>query len=200
MNAERTSQNDPITVDFLPPNQILTLGQIGLTFAPGKKHQGMHFMWDRSLEQDLDRLRNNYQTDVLISLIESHEFEAVQIPDLIVQAQARKMQTIWFPIPDMSVPNSIDELILLVQKILLNTQQNKTVVIHCMGGLGRTGMVAACCLVALGYSPEKAIKTVREIRQYSIETQQQEDYISEFAYAWETPKFMMSRNLSRNFC
>jgi protein-tyrosine phosphatase len=200
MNAERTSQNDPITVDFLPPDRISSLGQIGLTFAPGKKHQGMHFMWDRSLEQDLDRLRNEYQTDVLISLIESHEFEAVQIPDLIAQAQAREMQTIWFPIPDMSVPNSMDELILLVQKILLNAKQNKTVVIHCMGGLGRTGMVAACCLVAWGYSAEEAIETVREIRQYSIETQQQEDYISEFASAWETSKSMMSRNLSRNFC
>lgn len=194
MNAERTSQNDPITVDFLPPNEISSLGQIGLTFAPGKKHQGMHFMWDRSLEHDLDRLRNEYHTDILISLIESHEFEAVQIPDLITQAQAREMQTIWFPIPDMSVPDSMDELILLVQKILLNAKQNKTVVIHCMGGLGRTGMVAACCLVAWGYSPEKAIETVRETRQYSIETQQQEDYISEFAYAWETSKSMMSHN------
>ncbi|MEB3277308.1 MAG: cyclin-dependent kinase inhibitor 3 family protein [Lyngbya sp.] len=192
MNGVRTSENDPITVDFLPPDRVPYPGQIGLTFAPGKKHQGMHFMWDRNLHQDLDRLRNNYQTDVLVSLIEPHELEAVQIRDLISQAQARGMHSIWFPIKDMSVPTSIDELIVLVEQILLNAKQNQTVVIHCMGGLGRTGMVAACCLVALGYSPTEAIRIVRETREYSIETQQQENYISQFAEVWETPQPILS--------
>ncbi|WP_413161074.1 cyclin-dependent kinase inhibitor 3 family protein [Capilliphycus salinus ALCB114379] len=194
MNLKRTSENDPITVDFLPPEQVSYPGQIGLTFAPGKKHQGMHFMWDRNLEQDLDRLRNHYHTDILVSLIEPHEFEAVQIPDLISQAQARGMLSIWFPIKDMSVPSSTEELILLVQQILLKAQQNQTVVIHCMGGLGRTGLVAACCLVALDYSPQEAIKIVRQTREYTIETQQQENYITEFARAWETHLPILSRN------
>lgn len=198
MNGVRTSQNDPITVDFLPADRVPFPGKVGLTFAPGKQHQGMHFMWNRNLDQDLDRLRNDYQTDVLVSLIESHEFEAVQIPNLISEAQARGIQTRWFPIKDMSVPTSIDELILLVQQILLNAKQDKTVVIHCMGGLGRSGLVAACCLVAVGYSPEKAIAIVRETRQYTIETQEQEDYISEFSQAWKTHLPILSGNYHSN--
>ncbi len=194
MNGIRTSQNDPITVDFLPADQVPWAGKVGLTFAPGKKHQGMHFMWNRNLYQDLDRLRNDYQTDVLVSLIESHEFEAVQISNLTSEAQNRGMETCWFPIPDMSVPTSMNELILLVQKILQKTQQNQTVVIHCMGGLGRTGMVAACCLVAWNYDPKEAIKIVRETRQYAIETQQQEDYIWKFAQAMKTNLPILSGN------
>ncbi|MDY7023881.1 MAG: cyclin-dependent kinase inhibitor 3 family protein [Cyanobacteriota bacterium] len=192
MNSVRTSENDPITVDFLPLEHIPHPGKIGLTFAPGKKHQGMHFMWDRSLALDLDRLRNNYQTDTLVSLIEPHEFEAVQIPDLLPQAQARGIQTVWFPIRDMSIPTSMDELILLVQKILRNAKQNQTVVIHCMGGLGRTGVIAACCLVGLGCSAEDAIQIVRQTREYTIETQQQEDYVFKFAQAWETQLSLLS--------
>ena len=194
MNCVRTSENDPITVDFLPSEQVPYPGKIGLTFAPGKKHQGMHFMWDRCLDRDLDRLRSDYQTDILVSLIESHEFEAVQISDLFSKAQARGMQTIWFPIKDMSVPTKMEELILLVQQILREIEQNQTVVIHCMGGLGRTGMVAACCLVALDHSPQEAIEIVRETREYSVETQQQEDYLSQFASAWKTPKPTFSRH------
>lgn len=184
MSYPRTSENDPITVDFLSTDLVPYKGEIGMTYAPGKTHQGMHLLWDRNLQKDLDRLRDIYHTDVLVSLIELHEFRKVKIPTLFAEAHARNIETVWFPIPDMSVPTSMDGLIRLVHRILHEASLGKKVVIHCMGGFGRTGVVTACCVVTFGYTPEQAIAIVRNTREYTVETQQQEEYVSKFAYAW----------------
>ncbi|CAD5919463.1 Dual specificity protein phosphatase 23 [Planktothrix tepida] len=184
MNYARTSNNFPINVDFLPPDVIPFTGKIGMTYAPGKSHQGMHVLWDRSLYHDLDRLRYFYHTDVLVSLIEPHEFHKVQIPTLFPEAEARGMETIWFPIPDLKVPTSMQGVINLVPQILNRAKAGKTVVVHCMGGFGRTGTIVSCCLVTLGYTPENAIAIVRHTREYCVETSEQEEYVSLFSQAW----------------
>ena len=55
-----------------------------------------------------------------------------------------------------------------------------TVVVHCRGGLGRSGMFAASVLVALGRPARKAIEAVREAREGTIETPDQEDRVRWF--------------------
>lgn len=187
MNYPRTSNNFPIGVDFLPAKILPFAGKIGMTFAPGKSHQGMHLLWERSLTHDLDRLRYFYRTDVLVSLIEHHELTKVRIPTLFEEVEARGMQTIWFPIPDLKVPTSMEGVIHLVQTLLDLAKAGKIVVIHCMGGFGRTGTIVSCCLVTLGYTPEEAIAIVRETREYCVETQEQEQYVAKFAQAWNKP-------------
>ena len=51
------------------------------------------------------------------------------------------------------------------------------IVVHCKGGLGRAGMIAARLLVELGMAPEQAIKEVRNVRKGAIETLAQETLI-----------------------
>ncbi|MGF1494002.1 MAG: cyclin-dependent kinase inhibitor 3 family protein [Microcoleaceae cyanobacterium] len=184
MNLARTSDNDPIRVDFLPQNLLGMTGQLGMTMAPGKQHHGMHFLWERNLAQDLDQLRSHYKTNCLVSLIEQRELDDVKIPTLFSEAQARGMQTYWFPIPDMQVPVSVTEVVQVVKDILALLQQGQVVVVHCMGGLGRTGVIVSCCLVALGHEPDAAIAKVRQTREYTVETQQQEEFVAEFSQAW----------------
>lgn len=157
-----------------------------MTFAPGKTHQGMHLLWDRNLSHDLDRLRYFYRTDILVSLIEDHELTKAQIPTLFSEAEARGMEIVWFPIPDLKVPTSIDQVIPLVQNLINLAKAGKIVVIHCMGGFGRTGTIASCCLVTLGYSPEEAIAIVRHTREYCVETEEQEQYVTQFSQVWHT--------------
>ncbi|NJK37430.1 MAG: protein phosphatase [Oscillatoriales cyanobacterium RM2_1_1] len=184
MTLARTSENDPILVDFLPQQSVRTRGKLGMTCAPGKKHQGMHFLWDRDLSQDLDRLQCHYRVNWLISLLEDLELEAVQIPGLFSEAHHRGIQTRRFPIPDMQIPLSMVDVVRLVQDMLVLLEQGNRVVVHCMGGLGRTGVITACCLIALGYLPEQAMALVRQTRQYTIETRPQENFIVEFSQAW----------------
>jgi ADP-ribosyl-[dinitrogen reductase] hydrolase len=53
-----------------------------------------------------------------------------------------------------------------------------------MGGLGRSGTIVACCLVAAGMSPEAVIAAVRTARgPRALETIAQEDLVVTFASA-----------------
>jgi protein-tyrosine phosphatase len=51
------------------------------------------------------------------------------------------------------------------------------VVVHCLGGTGRTGTVLACALRQLGRSPGEAIDVVREHRPRWPESPWQEDVV-----------------------
>jgi ADP-ribosyl-[dinitrogen reductase] hydrolase len=56
-------------------------------------------------------------------------------------------------------------------------QTGGSVLIHCRGGLGRTGTIAARLLVELGWQPRAAIEAVRGARPGAIETPQQERHV-----------------------
>ena len=61
--------------------------------------------------------------------------------------------------------------------LLARLRDGESIVLHCKGGLGRTGMVAARLLVELGCTPEEAIVAVRQARSGTIETREQEAYV-----------------------
>jgi len=185
VTVPRTSHTDPLQVDFVPLSAWSVPGRLGMTIAPGKCGQGMLIFWARDLEADLNRLRHYYQADWLVTLIEEHEFDLLYIPDLLERAQDAGLKTRWFPIPDFSVPKSPLGLVSLVQDLLVALRAGETVVVHCRGGLGRTGLVVACCLVALGSDPKTAIAEVRQAREHTIETPAQEDYLYEFQATWK---------------
>ena len=53
----------------------------------------------------------------------------------------------------------------------------KKIFIHCKGGLGRTGTIAACLLIESGMKHLEAIDSVRSARQNTIETTTQEFFV-----------------------
>ena len=83
-HEEKTSESHPIRVDFLPPEALKQPGRLGITFAPGKKVEGR---WERDLEIDLRRLKEEYHAEVLVSLIERSEYSDLRIPDLFQKAK-----------------------------------------------------------------------------------------------------------------
>jgi protein-tyrosine phosphatase len=152
-------------------------GQLGMTFAPGKKAQGIDGRWDRDLTVDLARLRQAFATDVLVSLIEEHEFEQLDIRRLPAASEDAGILLDRFPIPDGGVPASPAEFAALVERTVRGLRAGKTVVVHCRGGLGRTGLLAAICLRALGVEAARAIEVVRAARPGTIENATQEDFV-----------------------
>jgi ADP-ribosyl-[dinitrogen reductase] hydrolase len=52
--------------------------------------------------------------------------------------------------------------------------------VHCWGGVGRAGTIAAACLVARGTPPEDAMAIVRKTRGRAIESAAQERFVCEF--------------------
>ena len=52
--------------------------------------------------------------------------------------------------------------------------------VHCRGGRGRSGLVAARLLVELGIGNEAAIKAVRAAQPLAIETPPQEAHVRDY--------------------
>jgi hypothetical protein len=179
----RTSQTDPIRVDFVPQDAHRLRGRLGMTFAPGKCGRGAYATWDRDLRADLERLRDEYRTDVLVTLLERFEMMAASIPNLGRAAKRAGLRWIAFPITDVSVPTDMKATIRLVQGLLEDLAAGRTVVVHCMGGLGRAGTIASCCLGACGVAAGRAIEIVRGARPGAVQTASQEAFVRRFAVA-----------------
>jgi ADP-ribosyl-[dinitrogen reductase] hydrolase len=56
-------------------------------------------------------------------------------------------------------------------------RRGSDVLVHCRGGLGRAGTVAARLLIELGLEPVTAMARVREVRPGAIENDDQEMYV-----------------------
>jgi len=179
---EKTSESHPIRVDFLPSEELELPGRLGLTFAPGKKTSETGGRWARDLETDLKRLEEEYQVEVLVSLMEHAEYSELEIPNLFQKAKERGMEVLHLPIPDYGVPTDpeAEDYGPLIEDVAERLKKGETVVIHCRGGLGRSGMFAASVLVALGRAAGEAIEAVREAREGAVETPDQEDRVRWF--------------------
>ena len=84
------------------------------------------------------------------------------------------------PMEDMEAPTQ-EQLERCISAILRALERNMGVAVHCGAGLGRTGVVLACYLVARGHPPENALARVRRLRPGSIETEEQAEAVVEFA-------------------
>ncbi|MBA2662743.1 MAG: dual specificity protein phosphatase family protein [Bradymonadaceae bacterium] len=185
MNSRRTSVTHPLRVDWIRPEDVPQFaGRLGLTFAPGKwQPEGHTAFWDRDLEADLTRLRDAWTTDCLVTLNEGHELERLRIPTLCERAVAAGIESLYFPIPDQGIPSDPGAFAELCAQITERLADGRRVVVHCMGGLGRSGLVAAACIIGLGYSSEQAIALVRNARPGAVENTAQERFLAGVAPA-----------------
>jgi protein-tyrosine phosphatase len=179
----RTSETDPIQADFIPEDEVQTPGRLGMTFAPGMRTTGMRGRWERDLSADLRALEEEHETDVLVSLMEDHEYRGYQISGLLEQDNIGNIEILRFAIEDMGVPQEAESegFEAFVQDVVQRMERGQNVVVHCRGGLGRTGTLAACVLVALGrHTADEAIAAVREARKGTVQTREQEDFVRLF--------------------
>lgn len=172
----RTSITDPLRIDevSIPGYE----GVIGLTLCPGKEDPWSSTgPWKRDLGLDLAAIRD-WGAAMLLSLIEPDEYDRVKVADM-GRRIPEGMEQLRLPIKDVSVPDKSWEEAWVregprVRELL---RKGGRVCIHCMGGLGRSGLVAARLLVELGLPPEEAMARVRTSRKGAIETRQQEDHV-----------------------
>lgn len=89
------------------------------------------------------------------------------------------VENLHLPVPDFTAPTLL-QVEQFIQKTKQVNEANLGVAVHCKGGIGRTGTLLACWLVAQGESAEEAIAHVRELRPRSVETKDQEDLVKRY--------------------
>lgn len=177
-SARFTSSTHPIRVNFIPPELHGFPGRLGLTFAPGKKDT----KWDRDLDVDLAALQALGATH-LLSLMDAWEYEHLQVPRLRERAADFGMAVTWHRIPDQGVPTDTAAFLTVLVTLREALAQGSTVIVHCRGGLGRTGIAAACTLIVGGMTAAEALRSVRATRPGTVENDRQEAYLRHFEKA-----------------
>jgi len=172
----RTSETDPILIAELEPPSVA--GIIGVTFCPGKKDPWGDTIWDRDLDSDLDAIVA-WGAAAVVTLVEAHELTLLGVTGLEAGLARRGVRWFHLPIVDISVPDQRfeerwEDVAPIIHALL---EDGKHVLVHCRGGLGRAGTIAACLLVDFGIDPETAIRDVRAARKDAIQTRAQENYV-----------------------
>ena len=156
---------DPLRIDSveIPTSR----GLIGMAACPGRE----------DLAFDLDAIRS-WGAEILVSLIEPVEYTLMGIEKMheMIPVGMRHLQ---LPIPDRSIPDAAWELGWKRASPTIHSvlARGGKVCVHCMGGLGRSGLAVARLLVESGISSEQAILMVRAARPGAIETPGQEAYV-----------------------
>jgi len=121
--------------------------------------------WERDLLTDL-KVVSAWRTRAVITLMEDHELVQLGVPAIGETTRSLGMTWYHLPIREVSVPDSVFETAWkkagagLRQRLIAGER----ILIHCRGGLGRTGLIAARLLIELGESPGRALRCVRKER------------------------------------
>lgn len=154
----QTSLSSPLEIAVVGAPGVS--GLIGLTFCPGKKDWAGG--WDRDLDIDVAIIRE-WGAEVVVSLIEASEFKLLAVVDLPEVVEDQEMRWVHLPIVDVSVPNQRFEVRWAAAGADLRrvVRRGGHVLLHCRGGLGRAGMIAARLLVELGTAPARSRRPSR---------------------------------------
>jgi len=157
-------------------------GRLGLTFLPGKRGASARYpghTYRRDAAQDLAALHAQ-GVRTLILLVEDAELARWGDPELMVLSERAGVRLVRFPIPDGGAPDV--GTMAQIQETVRSARAAGDVAVACLGGVGRTGLVASCALVEAGRSAPEAIRRVREVRHpFAVETEVQEQLV----LAWE---------------
>jgi len=179
---------DPLRIDEIGVPG--TGGAIGITGCPGRNRSwsisgqvvrdprvARDLMVASGLDADLRAIRD-WGAEILLSLIEEHEYFKAGVADMDGR-MPKGLRHIRMPIPDCSIPDEAWERRWASGGKVIRTvlARGGKICVHCMGGLGRSGMIAARLLVEFGVEPGTAIRLVRMARPGAIETREQEAYV-----------------------
>ena len=158
-----------ISISWIP---IGKKNLLGVSQFPGKNLQNIFDL--SSFLKDLQIIKKQ-KVKIVVSLLPDNEKNKLGLDDLIWSKE--EVEYIQFPINDFSVPpkKKFNELKKLISFIKENLMLSKHVLIHCNGGKGRSGMIAALVLKAM--KEKDTINKVRENVFGAIETEEQETFV-----------------------
>ena len=163
---------------------------LGLCYCPGTNYKD-YYNYDvkkEKIELDLNHFKQYKGVEAIICLIDKRGLGNLDLSLYNYKEICRSLNIkfIHYPVRDFDAPKEtpeeIDKKLISPVKELL-TVENKTIVMHCRGGVGRSGLIAALILTKLGHfsDTESAIEYLRKIRNpQCVESGDQEEYIDQY--------------------
>jgi hypothetical protein len=176
--SEKTSQTHPLEIHVVSTPGG---GRIGMTLCPGKRQpHAITGPWNRDLVADMDVI-SSLGTGTMITLMETAEMADAGVPPEVMESTAKERAIAWLhmPIADFAAPDAVFEAAWKERgpSVRKGLKNGASVVVHCRGGRGRAGLMAARLLVEMGLDADAAITAVRAANPLAIETVTQEDHI-----------------------
>ena len=132
------------------------------------------------LNSDMECYRSK-GVDLIVSMLALDEAKMLGLEDESLACAQADIDFMSSPISDFGLPE-IAVFDALVGQIADLLRDGRKVVVHCRAGIGRSGMVTAGTLIALGFESDAAIEQVSIYRGMPIpDTAEQGKFIEEFA-------------------
>ena len=126
--------------------------------------------------KELDEVAKTF--DAVVVLVEDFE-----LPYSLDEWERRGVEVFHSPIPDFSAP-PLSRLLEILRWIEERARKGKKVLIHCLGGCGRSGTVAVAWLMYSQHlSLRQALSRVRRLRPCAVETEGQIEALQRFEVA-----------------
>ena len=125
----------------------------------------------------------NLNCSIVVSLVEDNEFDQLCEKEIFVRnIYKHNLKWIHMPIADLKAPDHEFKQKWITVKTLLKNDllRGNNIVLHCKGGIGRSGTIAALILIEHGEENANAIKCVRKKRQGAIENELQEQFVLDY--------------------
>jgi len=145
-------------------------GTLGLCPIPGRSGE---------YSKDLAVLLE-WEPDMVLSVTETAELARIESWSMGQQLLQTGIHWQHLPVADMSTPKP--QIVQLWPQVSKDAQQllnvGGKVLVHCVGGCGRSGMMVLRLMVEMGENPAIALGRLREIRPCAVETEAQRRWAS----------------------
>ena len=129
--------------------QTNTQGTLYLHSMPGRRNEELKRVWE-AVEAN--------QIAAIVCLVSEKEITKKSPDYAAAIAEDRvPVKRLCFPVPDYGIPEDREGFYALARKVSEQLESGENLLVHCAGGIGRTGMFAGCVLAALGL-PQDALE------------------------------------------
>ncbi|CAG13235.1 unnamed protein product, partial [Tetraodon nigroviridis] len=135
-------QLTPLHVSWVPLSVVECSQFLGICGLPGCRYKDIR----RSLDRDMEELQNQGVQEVFVFCTRA-ELHWYRVPSLLDAYRQRGFSVHHMPFPDGDVPE-LEQCSQILEELQASLENNRRTLIHCYGGLGRSGLIAACLISA----------------------------------------------------
>ena len=166
------------TLDFsqtaTPPKGMMTISS-----CPGYcKENGSS---DERQSTHLD-VMHSLGVDQVVALTPDDELDRLGLAAMPQRIMDGGIAWLQVPVVNFSTPEAdqLDAFMAAMAEVKSKLDQGQHILVHCRGGTGRAGKVAAVMLIHYGIAPDDAITMIRQQREGCIQTEDQEQFVRDY--------------------